>query len=68
MLTHWNNETALVAQAQMGDEDAFTTLYNQYSRKVYRFALRLTGDHEEAEDVLQDAFLKVFCASGRISE
>ena len=48
----------------MGDEDAFTALYNQHSHKVYRFALRLTGDHQEAEDVLQDAFLKAFVHLG----
>ena len=60
MPTHLEDEEALVAQAQMGDQGAFTTLYNQYSRKVYRFALRLTGDHQEAEEVLQDAFLKAF--------
>ncbi|MGO9269275.1 MAG: RNA polymerase sigma factor [Terriglobia bacterium] len=60
MLTHLEDEAALVAQAQMGDEDAFSRLYNQYSRHVYRLALNLTHDREEAEDVLQDTFLKVF--------
>ena len=64
MPTLRNNDAALVAQAQMGDEDAFTTLYNQHSQNVYRFALRLTGDHQEAEDVLQDAFLKAFVHLG----
>lgn len=64
MPTLRNNDAALVAQAQMGDEDAFATLYNQHSQKVYRFALRLTGDHQEAEDVLQDAFLKAFVHLG----
>ncbi len=64
MPTSQNSETALVTQAQMGDEDAFTTLYNQHSQKVYRFALRLTGDRQEAEDVLQDAFLKAFVHLG----
>ncbi len=60
MLTHLEDEAALVAQAQMGDEDAFSRLYNQYSRHVYRLALNLTHDREEAEDVLQDTFLKAF--------
>lgn len=60
MLTHLKNEAALVAQAQTGDEDAFASLYNQYSRHVYRLALRITHDPPEAEDVLQDTFLKVF--------
>lgn len=60
MLTHLKNEAALVAQAQTGDEDAFASLYNQYSRHVYRLALKITHDPPEAEDVLQDTFLKVF--------
>ena len=60
MLTHLKNEAALVTQAQTGDEDAFATLYNQYSRHVFRLALKITHDLPEAEDVLQDTFLKVF--------
>ena len=64
MPTHPNNETALVEQVEMGDKDAFTALYNEHSQKVYRFALRLTGDHQEAEDVLQDAFLRAFVHLG----
>jgi RNA polymerase sigma-70 factor (ECF subfamily) len=64
MATHLEDETALVARAQLGDEDAFTKLYDQCSRKVYLLALKLTGDHHEAEDVLQDAFLKAFVHLG----
>jgi len=60
MLTHLEDETALVAQAQAGDEDASARLYNQYRRHVYRLALNLTHDRQEAEDVLQDTFLKAF--------
>jgi RNA polymerase sigma-70 factor, ECF subfamily len=60
MLTHLEDEAAWVAQAQAGDEDAFARLYNQYSRHVYRLALNLTHDRQEAEDVLQDTFLKAF--------
>jgi RNA polymerase sigma-70 factor (ECF subfamily) len=60
MLTRLEDEAALVAQAQAGDEDASARLYNQYSRQVYRLALNLTHDRQEAEDVLQDTFLKAF--------
>lgn len=60
MLAHLEDEAALVAQAQVGDEDAFARLYNQYGRHVYRLAFTLTHDRTDAEDVLQDTFLKAF--------
>jgi RNA polymerase sigma-70 factor (ECF subfamily) len=60
MLIHLENEAELVAQAQAGVEDAFARLYNQYSRHVYRLAFNLTHDRTDAEDVLQDTFLKAF--------
>src|SRR5580700_11086943 len=60
MPTHLQDEAELVEQAQMGDEDAFSSLYNQCSRTVYRVALNITHDRQDAEDVLQDAFLEAF--------
>jgi RNA polymerase sigma-70 factor (ECF subfamily) len=60
MPTHLQDEAELVEQAQMGDEDAFSSLYNQCSRTVYRVALNTTHDRQDAEDVLQDAFLEAF--------
>jgi RNA polymerase sigma-70 factor, ECF subfamily len=53
-------ESALVAEAQSGDNEAFEELVNRYERKIYRLALRLTGNAQDAEDVLQDSFLKAF--------
>ncbi len=58
MLTHLENETALVAEAQAGNTDAFVALLNQYDGHIYRLALNITGNREDAEDVLQEAFLK----------
>ncbi len=58
MLTHLENETALVAEARAGNGDALVTLLNQYDRHIYRLALNITGNREDAEDVLQEAFLK----------
>jgi RNA polymerase sigma-70 factor, ECF subfamily len=60
MLTHLEDEAGLVAEAQAGNEAAFSRLYNQYSRHVYRLALNITHDPQDAEDVLQDTFLKAF--------
>jgi RNA polymerase sigma-70 factor (ECF subfamily) len=53
-------ETALVERARSGDDDAFGQLVRMYDRKVYRIARQITNSDEDAEDVLQDAFLKAY--------
>ena len=54
------DDAALVARAQRGDQEAFAALVNQYSRKVYRVAKNITQNDEDAEDVLQETFLKAY--------
>ena len=54
------DESALVARAKEGDAQAFTELVNQYERKIYRLAKHITQNDEDAEDVLQEAFLKAY--------
>lgn len=54
------SESALVAASKAGDYDAFEQLVNRYERKIYRLGLNITGNPEDAEDVLQEAFLKAF--------
>lgn len=53
-------EAILVAQAREGDAEAFTTLVNRYSGKIFRLAQHITQNQEDAEDVLQDTFLKAY--------
>ena len=60
MPTHLENEAALVAQARIGNGGAFATLVNQYDRNIYRLALNITHNRDDAEDVLQEAFLKAY--------
>jgi len=43
-----------------GDERAFVTLYEKYSRKIYYTALKLTQSEDLAQDVTQDVFLKIW--------
>lgn len=43
-----------------GDEDAFALLYDRHSVAAYSLAVRMLGDRESAEDVVQDAFLAVY--------
>src|SRR3984893_14079228 len=54
------DESALVARARAGDAQAFTDLVKQYERKIYRLAKHITQNDEDAEDVLQETFLKAY--------
>jgi RNA polymerase sigma-70 factor, ECF subfamily len=60
MPTHLDNEDVLVAEARAGNAESFAALINQYDRHIYRLALNITGNQEDAEDVLQDSFLKAY--------
>jgi RNA polymerase sigma-70 factor (ECF subfamily) len=60
MPTHLENETELIAQARNGNSEAFSTLVRQYDRNIYRLAMNITSNREDAEDVLQEAFLKAY--------
>lgn len=52
-------EQAAVEKARGGDADAFRLLVERHSRDVYRLALRVTGNCQDAEDVVQETFLKL---------
>ena len=58
---HLANEFELVAAAQAGDQDAFGILVTSYSRPVFRLAMGIIRNREDAEDVVQDAMLKAYC-------
>jgi RNA polymerase sigma-70 factor (ECF subfamily) len=49
----------LLQQAAEGDEEAFLRLYNRHREPMFRFAYRLLGSVENAEDVVQDCFLSL---------
>ena len=54
------DEAPLVARAKAGDAEAFSELVSKYERKIFRLAKNITRNDEDAEDVLQDAFLKAY--------
>ncbi len=54
------NDVHDVALARSGDEQAFRRLVERHSRGVFQLAFRLTGSEPDAEDVVQDAFLKAY--------
>jgi len=55
-----NDEQALVERARAGDTQAFTQLVDRYERKIFRLARNITQNDEDAEDVLQESFLKAY--------
>jgi RNA polymerase sigma-70 factor, ECF subfamily len=50
----------LLSLVGMGDAEAFAVLYDRHSRPAYSLAYRMMGEKQAAEDLLQDAFLKVW--------
>jgi RNA polymerase sigma-70 factor (ECF subfamily) len=54
------DEPVLVAAAKAGDAAAFEELVNRYERKIFRLTMNITRNHEDAEDAMQDAFMKAY--------
>ena len=57
-MTH--TDAAAVALARDGDSEAFRALVERHSRAVFRLAHRMTGNASDAEDVVQETFLKAY--------
>src|SRR5579863_4487231 len=55
-----DDESALVAAAKAGEISAFETLVGRYERKIFRLTQNITQNREDAEDAMQEAFLKAF--------
>jgi RNA polymerase sigma-70 factor, ECF subfamily len=54
------DETALIRAAQQGDKDAFEQLVRVYDQSVLRLAMNLLRSPDDAQDVYQEAFLRVY--------
>lgn len=55
-------ESALIDNAQKGDQDAFAELVNEHQRYVYNLALRILRDENEALDLAQETFVRAWSA------
>jgi RNA polymerase sigma-70 factor, ECF subfamily len=53
-------EEEIIRRAQEGSAEAFEQLYRRYSKRVYHLCLRMVKNQTEAEDLTQEAFLRVF--------
>lgn len=54
------NQAQLIEKARNGNEQAFQNLFEAYQRPVYNFIYRMVGNEEDAKDVTQEVFFKVY--------
>src|SRR5438093_1744359 len=57
--------STVLARARQGDSEAFRALVERHSRSVFRLAFRMTGNEQDAEDVVQESFLRAYKQLGR---
>ncbi|HEX2251974.1 MAG TPA: sigma-70 family RNA polymerase sigma factor [Thermoanaerobaculia bacterium] len=60
-----SHDLELAERHRYGDGDAFAEVYRSYETPVYNLALRMAGDPEEARDLTQEVFLRVFRHLGK---
>jgi RNA polymerase sigma-70 factor (ECF subfamily) len=53
-------DAGVVAQVLAGDRDAFRVLVERHSRSIFRVAYRMTGDTQDAEEIVQETFLRAY--------
>jgi len=58
-------ESELVRRAQGGDDTAFGELVRRYQRRIYSLAYGMIGNHADADDLVQEIFIKAYQAIGR---
>ncbi len=59
------SDAAAVQQALAGDRDAFRVLVDRHSRSIFRLAYRMTGNEHDAEEVVQETFLRAYRRLGK---
>jgi len=59
-LSTGEGDAAQLALALAGDRDAFRVLVERHSRTLFRLAFRMTGNEQDAEEVVQEAFLRAY--------
>lgn len=68
MIAMEESDLAAVSRAREGDADAFRTLVERHSKSVFRLVYRMTGNAQDAEDLVQETFIKAFRNLGGFEE
>ena len=63
-----NSDAELMARVQAGDEQAFADLVDRHKDGVVGYLCRMVGHRDRAEELAQEAFLKLYTAAGRYTE
>ncbi|HEY3175284.1 MAG TPA: sigma-70 family RNA polymerase sigma factor [Candidatus Polarisedimenticolia bacterium] len=58
------DDAQIVARARGGDDEAFRALVERHSRALFRLAWRITGNEQDAEDVVQESYMKAYRSLG----
>jgi RNA polymerase sigma-70 factor (ECF subfamily) len=58
-------DAAVVAQVLAGDRDAFRVLVERHSRSIFRVVYRMTGNQQDAEELVQETFLRAYKSLAR---
>src|SRR5579871_6887961 len=62
------SDSVAVTQAQAGDSAAFRVLVERHSRNLFRLAYRMTGNQQDAEDVVQESWLRAYRQLGKFDQ
>ncbi len=63
---HDHNLVTLLRQAQAGDNDAFAEIQSKFELHIHRFVLRLIGQHDDVDDIVQNTFIALYMNLDRI--
>jgi RNA polymerase sigma-70 factor (ECF subfamily) len=61
-------DAAAVSRARTGDSDAYRVLVERHSRSLFRLAFRMTGNQQDAEDVVQESFMRAYKQLAKFDE
>jgi len=62
------SDVTVVSRARTGDPDAFRLLVERHSQPIFRVAYRMTGNEHDADDVVQETFLRAYRQLDRFEE
>lgn len=62
------NESVLIQLISEGDEMAFREVFDHFNKKLYNYTFKITDDDDLAEEIVMDAFVKIWCSRHKLCE